>query len=287
MIPCRIRPRLVRWCRRCRDRIRRYLRPVDRAEHDAQAEAQAQALIELVRPKLPIDQPLLESAGAWAVVGPALIARQVGTLEAIFALHPLGRDADPVVLARSLYEHAVTFAWLAADPSEERHRRFRKSDLVRRLKIDDDCRGLTDQGVKVRIMSPIERQGFEQQLNALPEDLKQMPDLIDRADGADRHWTGTIEGLAGSDTTHSFRGFYAVTYRHESATAHATELGLNWVTKDLPGGGKRVQLEERDPASHGPFGRAVLMLAFSLLIAAEAIPGWPSAVEVTQVFERS
>jgi hypothetical protein len=90
--------------------------------------------------------------------------------------------------------------------------------------------------------------------------------------------------LAGSDTAKSFRGFYALAYRHESTITHATMLGLNLVTEDLPEGGRRVQLEKRDPDSHGPFGRATLMFGFSLLIAAEALPGWPSQAEVNAVF---
>lgn len=103
------------------------------------------------------------------------------------------------------------------------------------------------------------------------------------AEGADRHWTGAIEALSGSDTARSYRGFYAHSYRYQSAISHATVLGLNRVTKDLDGGGKQVQFEERDEEEHGPVGNATLMFGLTLLVAAEAV-GWPDRREVEAVF---
>lgn len=58
----------------------------------------------------------------------------------VLALQKEGRDADAATLARSLYEHAVHFAWLAADPSLERIEEWRKEDLTARLKADADMR---------------------------------------------------------------------------------------------------------------------------------------------------
>ncbi|MDP9144927.1 MAG: DUF5677 domain-containing protein [Actinomycetota bacterium] len=102
------------------------------------------------------------------MVGPALIARQVGSLEAIFALRSLNREADAASLTRSLYEHAATFAWFAIDPNPERHQRFIKSDLQRRLEIDDDCRKLTLNGEPIEMMTKAQRADVEKQLAELP-----------------------------------------------------------------------------------------------------------------------
>jgi Family of unknown function (DUF5677) len=240
-------------------------------------------MIEMVRAKLPLTARVASSADAWQLVGPALIARQTGALEAIFTLRPLGRDADATVLLRSLYDHAVTFAWLAANPGQERHRRFLKSDLQRRIDIAKDCRKLKHKGVQVEVATDVEQEEFERQLAELPEGTKAMPDLIDRAEKADLHWAGVIDGLAGSTDADSYRGFYAIAYRGESAIAHATMMGLNPVYVDLPDGRKRVQLEERDPYMHGPFGRASLLFGLTLLVAANALE-WPERDAVLAIF---
>ncbi|MCW2980623.1 MAG: hypothetical protein JWO14_2350 [Solirubrobacterales bacterium] len=73
-------------------------------------------------------------------------------------------------------------------------------------------------------------------------------------------------------------------YRRHSAIAHPSLMGLNFVVVDLPDGSKRVQLEQRDPEMHGPFGLGVILLAFSLYIAGQAI-GWLAQDEVTAAFE--
>jgi thioredoxin reductase len=65
-------------------------------------------LTALVRPYLPVDVLVHGPAGAWPLVGPALIARATGSLEAILALVPLRREADADTLLRSLYEHVTT-----------------------------------------------------------------------------------------------------------------------------------------------------------------------------------
>jgi hypothetical protein len=56
------------------------------------------------------------------------------------ALQPLGRAVDAGTLVRSLYEHLVHFAWLAADPSPARMEEWRKNDLQMRLRADNDAR---------------------------------------------------------------------------------------------------------------------------------------------------
>ncbi len=73
-------------------------------------EGRVRGLLEIVRRELPVDGPDLPPQAGWPLVGPALIARRSGTLESILELQPLGRSTDPLILVRSLYDHAVTFA---------------------------------------------------------------------------------------------------------------------------------------------------------------------------------
>lgn len=251
-------------------------RVTDYCERDQLAEDRSRKLIGLVHAHLPSEVRVAGAADAWQLVGPGLLARQVGSLEALLALRPLDRQADAFVLLRTLYEHAVTFAWFAADPGEDRHRRFLKSDTVARLDADDDARK-----VGVPLLDAESRAKYEGQRGRLP---KQMPDLLQRAEAADAHWVGKVPALKDSSETHSYRGLYAIAYRHHSAIAHPTLMGLNFVTVDLPGGPLRVQLEERDPEMHGPFGLGAILLAFSLLISGRTL-GWPDAAAVEAAFE--
>jgi hypothetical protein len=133
-------------------------------EHDRDAVARGRALTALVRPYLPVDVLVDGPADAWPLVGPALIARATGSLEAILALVPLGREADADTLLRSLYEHVTTFAWLAGEPGEERMRRWLKSDCEARLRADEDCRK-----VGVKILDDDRRKEFEETAAARPK----------------------------------------------------------------------------------------------------------------------
>lgn len=245
-------------------------------ESDNEAERRGRALIALVEPHLPIEVEPVIPATAWRLVGPSLISRQVGSLTALLALRSLGAEADPLVLLRTLYEHAVTFAWLGADPGEERHRRFLKSDAVSRLSMDGDARR-----VDVELLENDQRAECERLAAELP---KEMPALLQRAEAADQHWVGRIPGLEASSRSGSYRGLYAIAYRRHSAVAHPSLMGLNTVTVDLPGGRRRVQLEQRDPAMHGPFGLGSVLLGFSLFISSGTL-GWPDPADVEAAFE--
>ena len=248
----------------------------DYREREEIAERRARNLIELLSPQLPLEVTVEGPADAWALVGPCLLARQIGALEAIFALRPLDREADALILLRSLYEHAVTFAWLAVEPGAERQRMLLKSDLISRLELDKDMREIGQPPLDDEV-----RERFERERDGLPERL---PKLHELAEEADRHWGGTLPGWADSPES-SYRGLYAIAYRRQSMIAHPSLMGLNGVYVDLDDGAKRVQIEQRDPEMHGPFGLGVILLAFSVYIAAETLD-WPIPADAVEaIFE--
>jgi hypothetical protein len=78
-------------------------------------ERASRRLIELAEERLPMTGPANEAD--IRVYGAGLVARIVGTVQAMLAVAPSGRDADLNILVRAAFEHAVTFAWLAADPN--------------------------------------------------------------------------------------------------------------------------------------------------------------------------
>ena len=247
----------------------------DDPERDELAEARGRKLIALVDEHLPLEVGPLALADLWQLVGPALIVRQADSLEALLDLR--GRsEADAFVVLRSLYDHAVSFAWLAAAPGEERLGRFVRSDALSRLAMDDDARE-----VEVEVLESAARARFEAQAAELP---RSMPTLLQRAEGADAHWAGRVPSLEDSSTTRSYRGLYAVAYRRQSAIAHASLMGLNSVVIDLPEGRRRVRRGGRDPEMQGPFGLGVILLAFTLFISAQTL-GCPDAGAVAAAFE--
>lgn len=75
----------------------------------------------------------------------------------------------------------------------------------------------------------------------------------------------------------------AGSWRSSSAIAHPSLMGLDFVTVDLSDGGKRVQLEERDPEMRGPFGLGPILFACSLYIAGQTLR-WPD-VDVDAAFQ--
>jgi hypothetical protein len=238
-------------------------------------ETRALQLIDLVYPHLPVELATGSVDDSWPLTGHALLARLTGTLEAILQLRPLGRVADAIILARSLLDHAVTFAWLAAEPGPERQRRFARSDAVQRLKLDNDCRALG-----VPILEPEMRAWHEANRAKLP---RNMPNLAERAKQADEYWTGKVPGLHTEERLHSYRGFYALMYRHNSGYEHPSALGLLAVAEDLPGDRTRVGLEEAREGDPDPLGLANALYSYSLFIASETI-GWPAAADVRAVW---
>jgi hypothetical protein len=104
--------------------------------------ARAKELTALVADLLPMSVEARSDHGAWPLIGAGLLSRATTTLRHTFDLSYDGQALDAATLGRSLYEHVVHFAWLAADPSAARLEEWRKDDLKNRLKADSDCRSL-------------------------------------------------------------------------------------------------------------------------------------------------
>jgi hypothetical protein len=77
----------------------------------------------------------------WPLVGFAMLSRASGTLSSVMALIPARRSADAAVLARTLYEEIVTFAWIVIQPSTNAPAWVRW-DRCQRIKYDNDMRNL-------------------------------------------------------------------------------------------------------------------------------------------------
>lgn len=233
-------------------------------------------LVALVASELPRD---FDTADRWPAIGVALLSRMTTTLASVLDLQSGKLEADAATLVRSLYEHAVHFAWLAGDPTLERLDHWRKNDLHARLKADDDARA---HGLEM--LRPERRALFETQFDAITGAVPL--NLADLAIAADKRWDGRVRGMGKHTEALSLSGWYAVLYRGYSAMAHPSERGLNRVAEELAPGRLRIDLEVPASGRTGPYGMATFVYGVALYIAAEAL-SWPDASAVSTIFDRT
>jgi hypothetical protein len=230
----------------------------------------------LVERRLPAEYEVTGDVDAWPLVGAALLSRMTGTMRHIFRVQRLGRGSDAATLGRTLYEHAIHLAWLAADPTPARLEEWRKHDLKSRLAADTDA---SQHGIS--ITTAAERAALEAQVAGMTGNRLVLEQL---AEAADAHWGGKLPGMGAATESRSFSGLYVALYRNYSGTSHASYRGLNPVVEDVTITRKRVVLEDRYEG-RGPYGMATTVYALALFVAAESL-GWPRATEVTAAFDR-
>ena len=189
----------------------------------------------------------------------ACLARCNYTLATVLRMEQ--RDIDCMPLVRCLYEHSVTFAWVAIDP-DTHHRRMLAWELAQRRKMTED---LAKFGAVAPPMDAVKR-------SMIDADRTPAPELADRALHADRHWQRSNTGWA-----FGFRRVYANLYRPYSALVHPTAMGLEPFVSYGPGG----QLVGDPPPQHwGETASAAGASFADALIVASLRLGWPPLRDV-------
>lgn len=228
----------------------------DTLKRVAQARQRARELRRLTDGFLP---RILPSTGAhedWPLPGWAMISRACGTLDSVMALIDERRATDAGVLTRSLFEQAVTFAWIAIDPIPNALAWVRW-DRAERKKAHND---LLQHGGPA-LLEPKTLQDFEALIASGPV----MPNLAQRTEDADRHWTTQVAAVRNPGI--SFREMYAVVYRTDSQATHVAVTSVEPVVAPAGPGEFQVLTVERDPGERTPFTRAPMLYALMLLVA--------------------
>lgn len=232
----------------------------DTLERVSQARRRARELRRLTDGFLP---RTVASTGAhenWPLVGWAMLSRACGTLDSVVALIGERHATDAGVLTRSLFEQAVTFAWIAIDPSEKALAWVRW-DRAERKKAHND---LLQHGGPVLLDAETIRD-FDSVIASGPA----MPNLAQRAEEADAHWSTQIPTTRNPST--SFRGMYSVIYRTDSQASHAAVSSVEPVVAPAGLGEFQVLAVERDPGERSAFTRAPMLYGLMLLVAEPAL----------------
>jgi hypothetical protein len=218
----------------------------------------------------------------WDLVAPALLFTGA---TCVLSIHALGQarlprrgTQDAFVLLRRLYEHAVTFAWIAIDPANN-VRAWLAKDYSYRLKANRELTTLGHKG-----LTPATEAKYDAYVKATP---KLMPDVLARAHAADKHWSALID-LHGRKTPlpsnkFSFEALYTIIYRAASGDAHPTAGGLHHWVHGRGGGEFAIGVSPVDHGERFPFTLAPIVFAQWLLVS-EHVLGWPESERVVDAF---
>jgi hypothetical protein len=206
----------------------------------------------------------------YQVAASGLLARSLTIAEAAVHLSALSRISELSTLVRSLYEHVVMLAWVAAPQDDSRLDIWQRYDDQQRLRLDADVSSIRGTGA----MSDADREWLEEgvRLNAAAG----MPPLHVRAEQADEAWSSRL----GFDGWASLRGGYASVYRTASTAAHPSLLGLNAVHEEA--NGHDVFMIE--PATDiGPVIGLVTPYVATALFVSSYVLGGPPLDEITTI----
>ena len=186
----------------------------------------------------------------------ALLIKAVSIMRSLLDLARHGHNPEAMILARSLADHVITFAWLAIDP-EAHYPRWERGDARDRLAAHErfQKRGRT-------LLEPGAKQLFERQ-KANP--VKYPPDMAGRADKADDYWAPRLGFPAGDKP---FADTYDVIFKHCSSRTHASVQGLNDVLEPTPE--HIVLFLDRGPEYlDGALAASLVIFGLGLKVAAE------------------
>jgi Family of unknown function (DUF5677) len=177
-------------------------------------------LVRLVTSEIPI--VISNNVAAERRALQALLIKTVSIMRSLLDLTRQGHNAEVMILARSLADHVITFAWLAIDP-EVHYPRWERGDARDRLAAQErfQKRGRA-------LLEPAVKEMFERQR---ANQVKYPPDMDDRADKADDYWATRLGFPAGD---RPFADTYDVIFKHCSSRTHASVQGLNDVLEPTP-----------------------------------------------------
>lgn len=223
-------------------------------------------LIDLAWRSIPRLAPGTGEFHDWNTYARGAVARCAYLSESVLALGD--RPLDGEVIARSLFDHVITFAWVAATPSE-RLPTLVADDVRHRLVFaEENAKALGG------AMLPDEvKDEFEALRQRLPT-----AQLMARA--ADEHWAGVVSDLFRGGS--SLSALYSRGFRGHSASVHPTALGIGPFLSSNAAGAVVVARPVVHPRRCS-FGECTTAMTLLLVISGQAL-GWPNRASVTTIW---
>ena len=238
------------------------------------------ALLDLVREGLPVR---VESDGDfedWNVMAPAKLAIVTKLFEGVVGSIPPDNRFRAEVLGRSLAEHAIAFAWLAANDGE-RERRLKQmvrgefesrsragNQLGDQIYGKERYENLFETGRVPRVLLESETQSRLEELRN--SEIPTPPGVLDMALAADSYWVDRSEIIAHNP----FALVYFVLFTGPSFVTHTSITAVSrFVDGDPPH--LTVGRERANLTSESPYGQSMMTFVNCLLVASETL-GWPS-----------
>jgi hypothetical protein len=242
------------------------------------------AVLELTRAYLPMRVASDGDFEDWQVIAPALVSIVGDLFEGIASSTPPRGRVRAEVLARSLAEYAIGFAWLAGS-GEDRPARIKsvlRDEFGERKKAANKLekeiagrRGYKD------LFDPEKREGTlpttlldqatEERLASLEADtsIKPLPNAMDMAFAADQVWMPQIDMVA----RNPFALVYFTLFTGPSFSTHPSISAVAKMTAGPPQN-LAVGAAEALGGSESPYGQSYLALINTLLVASKTL-GWP------------
>jgi phage gp36-like protein len=226
-------------------------------------------LLALIDARLP--ERFYSGEPTWRLVLTAMIARMAGLLESQRLLAAPERQSDALLLLRALWEHGVTFMWLAIDPGP-RVEAWRGHTLLQRKRLHHDA---LDYGAEVLSDSEL----------ADAAAAERVEPLLQRAQEIDDYWAPRIRGLYTNPPTGpkhilTVRGQYVAIYRLASRQMHATIDCLDGCLREH---GRRWIVEREHPSDSLLWSALGLPIVSMVLVVAAERLGWPDEDEVRAI----
>jgi hypothetical protein len=231
----------------------------------------ADELLALVDRRLP--ERFWPSEPIWRSVLTAYVARIAEMVDTLALLAEPRRQPDALIVLRAIYEHVVTFLWLAIDP-RPRVLEWHGHTMVHRRVVHNDARDFgADNVLSAEELAQAER-------------ATTVKALIQRAEEVDRYWPARVDGFH----THPFdgpkhlltlRGLYVVVYRLGSRAAHGTMESVDHCVR-LEGRVHYVERGGREAPNLMWSALSIPLFAMVLVVAHERL-GWPDPATVRAI----
>lgn len=253
-------------------------------------------ILELVRANVPRPVDSVGDFEDLEVAAPALISIAADLFRGIVGSSPPDSRVRAEVMARSLAEYAIGFAWLVApanaDDRKKRMRQFVKDEFREREKAENKLRQhLGTRSIYAPLLDPdregpLPRELLDEHTRARLASLKadksieQLPGAFDMAFAADERWMPEIDLVQHNP----FALIYFTLFTGPSFLTHPSVTSISRVVTGSPPT-LLVGAPQALGVSEMPYGQSLLTFVNMLLVAARVL-GWPDEATLRAVLER-